>query len=242
MAQELPPVRTCIFDGTLRLLDWAELPLSLTNWKAKEKEGTHLFKNSQLLPGIEKLLNTLHTKTSPPVKLSLASSAGRELSALKTSHIPAIAFAFSDPAFHVFGDDPEMSDSRKKPEPDIFLIALKRLNEALAVSGERALEWRECLVFEDSIAGVEAARRAGMRVLWVPHPGLAEVCVGRGMDVLMGRTEEDGRVPDYGDAIEMDELVTKVADTGSLVSEDGMAEMRVSLDSFPYEWYGINTC
>ena len=121
--------------------------------------------------------------------LSLASSAGHQKFALKTSHISVINEAFDDSAFHVFGDDPEMSDSKKKPEPDIFLLALKRLNDAETVRGERTLERSECLVFEDSIAGVEAARKAGMRVVWVPHPGLAEVCKGREMDVLMGRTE-----------------------------------------------------
>ncbi|KAE8856690.1 hypothetical protein PTNB73_09412 [Pyrenophora teres f. teres] len=160
--------------GTKRLLDWAQVPLTPVEWAAKEKQGTHLFKNSSILPGVDDLLTTLKTKTSPRVLLSLASSAGHHKFALKTSHIPVINHAFDDPAFHIFGDDPEMSDSRKKPEPDIFLLALKRLNSAETARGERALSPEECLVFEDSIAGVEAARRAGMRVIWVPHPGLAE--------------------------------------------------------------------
>ncbi len=38
-----------------------------------------------------------------------------------------------------------------KPEPDIFLLAARRLS----------LEARECVVFEDSTAGIEAALRAG---------------------------------------------------------------------------------
>ncbi len=38
-----------------------------------------------------------------------------------------------------------------KPEPDIFLLAARRLN----------LKARECVVFEDSTAGIEAALRAG---------------------------------------------------------------------------------
>jgi pseudouridine-5'-monophosphatase len=226
--------------GTKRLLDWAQVPLTPTEWSAKEKEGIHLFKNSKVLPGVETLLDTLKTRTSPPVLLSLASSAGHQKFALKTSHIPAINKAFDDPAFHVFGDDPEMSDSKKKPEPDIFLLALKRLNDTEAARGERSLEPRECLVFEDSIAGVEAARKAGMRVVWVPHPGLAEVCKGREMDVLMGTTEEDGNVPDYGGPLERDTNSPFLAEDGRLLSDDRMAEMRHSLEDFPYSAYGIN--
>jgi pseudouridine-5'-monophosphatase len=216
------------------------VPLTAAEWSAKEKQGTHLFKNSKVLPGVEILLNTFKTKTSPPVLLSLASSAGHQKFALKTSHIPIINAAFDDPAFHVFGDDPEMSDSKKKPEPDIFLLALKRLNDADVARGECELEPSECLVFEDSIAGVEAARRAGMRVIWVPHPGLTEVCRGREMDVLMGRTEEDGKVPDYGGPVEGHVKSPVVAEDGRLVSDDRMAELRFSLEDFPYAAYGIN--
>ena len=172
--------------------------------------------------------------------LSLASSAGQQKFALKTSHIPAINVAFDDPAFHVFGDDPEMSDSKKKPEPDIFLLALKRLNAAETARGERALKPAECLVFEDSIAGVEAARRAGMRVVWVPHPELAEVCKGREMDILMGRTEEDDTVPEYGTPADGDAKSPFVTEDGRLMSDDRMAELRFSLEEFPYAAYGIN--
>ncbi|KAL1797174.1 hypothetical protein ACET3X_003780 [Alternaria dauci] len=226
--------------GTKRLLDWAQVPLTPVQWSAKERESTHLFKNSKLLPGVETLLVTLKTKASPRVLLALASSAGHQKFALKTSHIPAINAAFDNPAFQVFGDDPEMSDSKKKPEPDIFLLALKRLNDAERARGERGLEPSECLVFEDSIAGVEAARKAGMRVVWVPHPGLAEVCRGREMDVLMGRTEEDGNVPRYGEPVEGAVKSLVVNEDGRMLSEDGMAELRSSLEDFPYAAYGIN--
>ncbi len=41
--------------------------------------------------------------------------------------------------------------ARSKPAPDVFLLAAKQLN----------LEAKHCLVFEDSLAGIEAARRAG---------------------------------------------------------------------------------
>ena len=51
------------------------------------------------------------------------------------------------------GEDAE----RKKPAPDIFLAAAKRLGA----------EPCECLVVEDAINGVEAARLAGMKVVTI---------------------------------------------------------------------------
>lgn len=188
---------------------------------------------------MEKLLENLATRTTQPVYLSLASSAGASKFALKTSHIPGIAEAFADTRFHVFGDDPEMSDARKKPQPDIFLLALKRINEAARQGGEKEVEPLECLVFEDSIAGVEAARRAGMRIVWVPHEGLAGVCRGREQDVLMGRTEAGGEVPKYGEEDKDGMKGLASAEDGRVLSEDGLAEMRKSLEDFPYGAYGI---
>lgn len=43
----------------------------------------------------------------------------------------------------------------RKPAPDIFLLAAKKLG----------LESSQCLVFEDSLSGMEAARRAGMKFI-----------------------------------------------------------------------------
>ena len=223
----------------MRLLERAQVPLSISEWKTKEEKYTNLFTKSRLLPGVETLLSTLSTKTSPPIKLALASSAGHHLFDLKTSHIPAISASFTAASCRVFGDDPEMAHCDKKPSPDIFLLALKRLNHAFVADGEPELKSEECLVFEDSIAGVESGRRASMKVVWVPHPGLAEVCRGREMDVLMGRTEDDGQPPDLSETKLKTEDVTDASVCDRLLSEDRRAEMIKSLEDFSYSKYGI---
>ena len=47
--------------------------------------------------------------------------------------------------------------SFKKPEPDIFLVALDKMG----------IEPERCLVFEDSESGIEAAKGAGMKIIGI---------------------------------------------------------------------------
>ncbi|MFN7947209.1 MAG: HAD family phosphatase [Blastocatellia bacterium] len=52
-----------------------------------------------------------------------------------------------------------------KPDPEGYVKALALLNETM----QRSIEPAQCLVIEDSVAGIEAARRAGMRCLAVTN-------------------------------------------------------------------------
>lgn len=102
-------------------------------------------------PGVEKYLKWLVQNGK---KLVIATSSHRE-------YVKRILEAFN--LFHYFEDVTDASDVVKvKPEPDIFLVALKKL------SGQKD----EAVVFEDSLNGVEAARRSGMDFVVIYKKGV----------------------------------------------------------------------
>lgn len=60
--------------------------------------------------------------------------------------------------------------TRCKPDPEGYCVALAALNAQRAL----AIQAAECLVVEDSIAGVAAAKRAGLRCLAITNSYAAE--------------------------------------------------------------------
>lgn len=62
---------------------------------------------------------------------------------------------------------------RSKPAPDLFLTALDVLRKA-APAQARILEPADCLVIEDSLQGIRAAKAAGMQCIAVAHTYAAE--------------------------------------------------------------------
>jgi pseudouridine-5'-monophosphatase len=103
----------------------------------------------QAMEGAEAFVRTLVAQGIP---VAVATSSDRRLYELKVR-----AHAWFDLfSAVVCGDDPRVG--AKKPAPDIFLVAARDLGA----------EPPACLVFEDSLAGVEAALRAGMRVVALP--------------------------------------------------------------------------
>jgi HAD superfamily hydrolase (TIGR01509 family) len=71
-----------------------------------------------------------------------------------------------------------------KPDPAGYLRALELLNEHLRAGGQQTLAADECLVIEDSPAGVESARAAGMRTLGVANTVTESQLRGAGADVV----------------------------------------------------------
>ncbi len=220
--------------------DWAQLPITREEYieQLYTLQGQH-FPTTLPLPGIPELLSSLGrtrywdlknaktpqngaTTIAPHrVHVALATSSHESNFRLKTSHLTEL-FSVFETQRRVLGDDKRIPAGRGKPLPDIYHLALKTINDSLP-AGEKPITPEECLVFEDSVPGVEAGRRAGMRVIWCPHPMLKKEYSGREAEVLAGRTGEAGDV----DLHQLGEL------------GDGWGEYLATLVEFPYEKYGM---
>ena len=95
--------------------------------------------SEEILPGVNELLDTLDNLG---IKYVLGSASKNAPLILKQVNI------FERFAGIVDGN----SVSKAKPDPEVFLIGAKKLN----------LQPEHCVVFEDAIAGVEAANKANM--------------------------------------------------------------------------------
>ncbi|THU95502.1 HAD-like protein [Dendrothele bispora CBS 962.96] len=141
-----------------------------------------------LLPGVRKLV--LHLKKHG-IPIAVATGSRRRNFELKTNS--ETSQPEKKEVFGVFdgkvvcGDD-EQYGMRGKPNPDIFLVAAKEMlsrdvgnlvgiNEdgSKELTEEQLEERRKGLVFEDGLPGVQAGKRAGMNVVWIPDPNLLNV-------------------------------------------------------------------
>ena len=133
--------------GASRLIEKLALPLSPEQYLFERAQLLgRLFLDCPAVEGAEQLVRQLHRMG---FRLAVATSSEREMYDIKIS---------SHAWFNLFqcvvcGDDPRLKQA--KPAPDIFLLAA----EGLGVSSE------QCVVFEDSPAGVCAGKAAKMRVI-----------------------------------------------------------------------------
>jgi beta-phosphoglucomutase len=97
-----------------------------------------------LLPGA---LSALHELRNRGIKIAVASNSRNALTIIKQVKIEHLLDAIID------GHQIENS----KPDPEVFLLAAKNVGVSPA----------HCLVVEDAVAGIESARRAGMKSLGI---------------------------------------------------------------------------
>ncbi len=219
--------------------EWAQIPISREEFYAKVHAYQKIyFPTTKPLAGVTDLLQTLSKRTN--VKIALATSSHAVNFRLKTDHLQDVFAPFAEEN-RVLGDDERIGAGRGKPAPDIYLVALGTINERLRKEGSKEIAPAECLVFEDSVPGVESGRRAGMQVVWCPHSGLLNEYKGREEEVLAGLTGEHKEVE------EKNEDIGVVAANGQQRRKgapgelgDGWARLLPTLESFPYQDFGID--
>jgi pseudouridine-5'-monophosphatase len=139
---------------------WAKLPIPREQWGRESSEKMRMqYPDCEPLPGAERLLSNLsrarNASSEDRIGLALATSSKSHTYELKTSNPRTERLlSFFHPDRRVLGDDPRLGEGRAKPAPDIYLVALQALNSAADFS-DRPITPIECLVFEDSVVGVQ---------------------------------------------------------------------------------------
>ncbi|TFK44312.1 HAD-like domain-containing protein [Crucibulum laeve] len=152
-----------------------------------------------LLPGVRKLVHHLKVHNIP---IAVATGSRRRNYEMKTGHLQGVFGCFEGKV--VCGDDMEYK-MKGKPEPDIFLTAARvMLGKDVGHPGEEPterhmLERSKGLVFEDGLPGMQAGKRAGMSVVWVPDANLLDVGYsGEEQADLMIKSIEDFAPEEWG--------------------------------------------
>ncbi|MBL7560184.1 beta-phosphoglucomutase [Olleya sp. YSTF-M6] len=129
-----------------KILDWGNKTISeelFTSLMGKKNEEYLSFiakmTDEEILPDVPKTLDYL-IENQQPISLGSASKNARPI--LEKVNLLSKFNAIVD------GNDV----SKAKPDPEVFLIAAKHLN----------MKPEDCIVFEDSVAGVQAANTANM--------------------------------------------------------------------------------
>ncbi|KOF56040.1 beta-phosphoglucomutase [Clostridium sp. DMHC 10] len=99
---------------------------------------------SEILPGVKEFLYKLK---SSGVKIALGSASKNAPIILQNLNITNL--------FDVIVDGNQVS--KAKPDPEVFLLCARKLK----------LDPIDCVVFEDAKAGIEAAKRAGMKAIGI---------------------------------------------------------------------------
>ncbi|EPR73811.1 Beta-phosphoglucomutase [Winogradskyella psychrotolerans RS-3] len=129
-----------------KILAWGNKTISqdLFNELMSKKNEEYLsyiagMDENEILPDVPRVLNTLKEKNQP---ISLGSASKNARIILERVHLKSSFDAIVD------GNDV----TKAKPDPEVFLIAAKEIN----------IKPEDCIVFEDSVAGITAANAANM--------------------------------------------------------------------------------
>jgi len=152
-----------------------DIPLTLDSYLSQRNAlQDAIWPTVPLLPGVQNLV--LHLKAHN-IPMAVATSSRRRNFELKTGHLGGVFGCFEGKV--VCGDDTQYG-MKGKPAPDIFLVAAREMlrrdvGHAETCSAMQEVERAKGLVFEDGVPGMQAGKRAGMSVIWVPDANLLDI-------------------------------------------------------------------
>ena len=154
------------------VIDLLNLPLSVEDYLQERNRLLYpLYPQAKPLPGSISLTQHLHRQGIPQ---AIATSSSLHHFEMKTTHYQEWIELFER---IIVGDNPAIK--KGKPAPDIFLLTAR----CLGASPEN------CLVFEDSLAGMQAALAANMSVIAIPHPDFERNLYQAATQILNSLTE-----------------------------------------------------
>jgi len=121
-----------------------ELAEKKNNWYV---EYISKMTEDEILPGVKEFLELLKNNG---VKLAIGSASKNTMTILNRIGLANFFDAIVDGT----------KITKAKPDPEVFLKAAEEMN----------IDPKDCCVFEDAVAGIEAAKRAGMKVIGVGNP------------------------------------------------------------------------
>jgi len=170
-----------------------DISLDLDTYQAERARiQDALWPTVPLLPGVHKLVHHLKKHNIP---IAVATSSSRRNYDLKTGHLQSVFECFEGKV--VCADD-DRYNMRGKPAPDIFITAAREmLNRDVGYpevpQTDKHIDQRsKGLVFEDSLPGMQAGKRAGMCAVWVPDPNIRKLAstVTEKADQILDSLEE----------------------------------------------------
>ncbi|SEO59751.1 beta-phosphoglucomutase [Mucilaginibacter sp. OK283] len=129
----------------------AEQEILATQKNTWYMEMVNQMKPDEILPGAKEFVEICR---KAGIKIALGSASKNSMTILNKIGITNLFDAVID------GN----KVSKAKPDPEVFLTGAKALS----------VEPEECVVFEDAIAGVEAAKAGGMKVVGIGQPGVLD--------------------------------------------------------------------
>ncbi len=128
---------------------WQGMSLEEVERRLVERVNELIREKGQIQPGVRATLEFFRQRNIP---MAVASSSTPDLIEMVVKKLGIEQyFEFLHSSMH---------ERRGKPHPDIFLTAAKKLGQSPG----------DCLIFEDSLNGVIAGKKAGSTVVAVPYP------------------------------------------------------------------------